>query len=81
MAAGEAFTCSNCNAFYQVVKAEAGPETDNREIVCRNCASPLVGREGKFVLKYFLLSKRIASRRRAKSNQADEVRLTEPAVA
>ena len=61
MASGEAFTCPNCNAFYQVVKAEAGPETDNREIVCRACAGPLVGREGKFVLKYFLLRKSIAS--------------------
>ena len=81
MAGGEAFTCPNCNAFYQVIKAEAGPETDNREIVCRTCGGPLVGREGKFVLKYFLLSKGIASRRRAKSNQADAVPLTEPAVA
>jgi hypothetical protein len=40
-----------------VVKAEAGPETDNREINCRACGDPLAGREGKFVLKYFLLRK------------------------
>ena len=51
------FTCPNCGAFYQVVKAEAGPETDNREINCRACGDPLAGREGKFVLKYFLLRK------------------------
>ena len=57
------FTCPNCGAFYQVVKAEAGPETDNREITCRACGGPLVGREGKFVLKYFLLRKAIPSRR------------------
>ena len=25
------------------------------EIVCRACGGPLTGREGKFVLKYFLL--------------------------
>jgi hypothetical protein len=55
------FTCPNCDAYYQVVKVEAGPETDNREIVCRACA--LAGREGKFVLKYFLLRKGISSRR------------------
>jgi hypothetical protein len=35
---------------YQVVKVEAGPETDDREITCRACGSPLAGREGKFVL-------------------------------
>ena len=35
--------CPNCSGFYQVVKAEAGPETDNREIACRVCGSPLAG--------------------------------------
>jgi hypothetical protein len=48
------FTCPNCQALYQIVKVEAGPETDSREIVCRACGGPLVGRAGKFVLKYFL---------------------------
>ena len=57
------FTCPNCGAFYQVVKAEAGPETDNREINCRACGDPLAGREGKFVLKYFLLRKAARPRR------------------
>jgi len=51
------FTCPNCNALYQVVKVEAGPETDNREITCRACGGPLMAREGKFVFKYFLLKK------------------------
>jgi hypothetical protein len=57
------FTCPNCEAFYQVVKVEAGSETDNREIVCRACGGLLTAREGKFVLKYFLLRKGIRSRR------------------
>jgi transcription elongation factor Elf1 len=57
------FTCPNCNALYQVVKVEAGPETDNREITCRVCGAPLAGREGNFVLKYFLLRKGIRARR------------------
>jgi hypothetical protein len=61
------FTCPNCDAFYQVVKVEAGPETDNREITCRACGGPLVAREGKFVLKYFLLRKATRSRRRAQA--------------
>ena len=51
------FNCPNCNALYQLVKAEAGPETDNREITCRARGGPLTGREGRFVLKYFLLRK------------------------
>jgi hypothetical protein len=51
------FTCPNCRALYHVVKAEAGPETDSREIVCRACGRPLAGRDGGFVLKYFLLRK------------------------
>ena len=49
------FTCPNCKALYQVIKVEAGPETKGHEIACRVCGVPLAGREGKFVLKYFLL--------------------------
>jgi hypothetical protein len=49
------FHCPNCNALYQVVKVEAGPETLNREITCRSCGGPFPNREGKFVIKYFLL--------------------------
>jgi hypothetical protein len=51
------FNCPNCNALYQVVSIEAGPETDTRDITCRSCGSWLPGREGKMVLKYFLLRK------------------------
>ena len=59
------YTCPNCRALYQIVKMEAGPETDSREIVCRACGGPLVGREGKFVLKYILMRKAARTRRRA----------------
>ena len=48
------FNCPNCNALYQVVQAEAGPETVYSEIACRSCSAALPGREGNFVLKYFL---------------------------
>ena len=51
------FNCPNCNALYQVVQAEAGPETVYSEIPCRSCSAALPGRKGKFVLKYFLLRK------------------------
>ena len=51
------FTCPNCGALYQIIKVEAGPETDSREIVCLVCGGPLAAREGEFVLKYFLRRK------------------------
>jgi hypothetical protein len=47
--------CSNCQALYQVVKAQAGPETVDLEIACQVCKGPLTARQGQFVLKYFLL--------------------------
>jgi hypothetical protein len=51
------FNRPNCNALYQIVKVEAGPETVDREVICRVCAAPFPGREDGFVLKYFLLRK------------------------
>lgn len=52
------FNCPNCEAQYRVVLAEAppGPTTD-REITCLNCGGPLSGRQGPFLLKYFLISR------------------------
>jgi predicted Zn finger-like uncharacterized protein len=61
------FTCPNCQALYDVVKVEAGPETMLREVTCLSCGEPLLAREGKFVLKYFMLreaSRTEKSRRR-----------------
>jgi hypothetical protein len=63
-AAFDTFTCPNCNALYQLVKGEAGPETIDRALACRSCRGPLPGREGNFVLKYFLLRKAVRSARR-----------------
>ena len=71
------FTCPNCGAFYQLVKAEAGRETDSREINCRACGDPLAGREGEFVLKYFLLRKGIRSRRAAPNAKEAPTGLTQ----
>jgi len=52
------FDCSNCGAKYELVRVEApaGPTTD-REITCISCGGPLRGREGKFLLKYFLIER------------------------
>jgi predicted Zn finger-like uncharacterized protein len=49
------FKCPNCAALYQVIRIEVGPPAGSREVTCRACGGPLLAREGKFVLKYFLL--------------------------
>ena len=49
------FRCPNCDALYQVVKAEVGPKTSHRELECLVCGAPFAARDDKFVLKYFLL--------------------------
>jgi hypothetical protein len=49
--------CPNCNALYQIIKVEAGPETADLAVVCRICGAPFPGREDGLVLKYFLLRK------------------------
>ena len=74
------FTCANCGASYQVVKVEAGPETGNREITCQVCGAQLAGREGNFVLKYFLLRKGIPSRRGLSGGKTDIVSETHVAL-
>jgi predicted Zn finger-like uncharacterized protein len=51
------FKCPSCGAVYQVVKAEAGPETVDHKITCRVCKGSLAPREGQHVLKYFPLRK------------------------
>ena len=51
------FKCPNCEALYHIVKVEAGPEPAGSEMTCRACGGPLHGRDGKFVVKYFLLRK------------------------
>ena len=51
------FNCPSCDALYQVVKAEAGPETAFADVSCRVCGEPLAGRKDQFVLKNFSLAK------------------------
>jgi predicted Zn finger-like uncharacterized protein len=47
------FDCPTCQAVYQVVEAEAGPETIDGDVPCRRCGEFLPGRSGEYVLKYF----------------------------
>ena len=60
MSAGEAacvtrFNCPNCDAIYDLVRAEGESDTTDRDLVCLACGAPLQSREGRFILKYFLL--------------------------
>jgi len=50
----------------EVVKVEAGPGTTLQELTCLSCGGPLAAREGKFVLKYFLLRKAVQKSRRTR---------------
>jgi hypothetical protein len=63
------FSCPNCNALYHRIKVEAGPEI----VDCLACGGPLPGRDGSFVLKYFLLRKALRPDGRARpGSQAGE---------
>jgi len=48
--------CPHCGAAYKVVRVEA--PSDPAEVTCRSCGGALPGREGQFLLKYFLVDKR-----------------------
>jgi hypothetical protein len=59
------FHCPSCRARYVIVRVEAPPgPTTKRELVCLSCAGPLDGREGKFILKYFLVERWLRPRAR-----------------
>jgi hypothetical protein len=38
------YFCQNCKALYQIVKVEAGPQTADREVTCRDCGAPFPAR-------------------------------------
>jgi hypothetical protein len=61
------FNCPSCNTLYHVVKAEAGPVTIDRWVTCHTCHGPIPAREGKFMLKYFLLRQAARTDKRARS--------------
>ena len=48
--------CPHCGAAYRVVQIEA--QSDPVEIACKSCGGLLDGRNGRFLLKYFLVDKR-----------------------
>jgi hypothetical protein len=54
------FKCPNCDALYQVVKAE--PDRKPATAKCLICGAPFAAHDDEFVLKYFLL--RTANRKK-----------------
>jgi DNA-directed RNA polymerase subunit RPC12/RpoP len=56
-AATTPFQCPQCSAKYHIVKIEADLATRDREITCLGCGSPLVGRQGAYFMKYFLVDR------------------------
>ena len=63
------FTCPNCQALYHVIKTEAGPETTFHEVTCRACGvAQFPGRDGEFVVKYFLLRHGLRRRQRQRAH-------------
>jgi predicted RNA-binding Zn-ribbon protein involved in translation (DUF1610 family) len=51
----ELFKCPNCGSQYKLVRVEADPAATYGQIECPRCGGPLNGRDGKFILKYFLV--------------------------
>jgi predicted RNA-binding Zn-ribbon protein involved in translation (DUF1610 family) len=57
MGSSSCFNCPNCGALYEVVHVEAENVAIDRELACVSCGAPLQSRQGRFVLKYFLLKR------------------------
>jgi len=70
------FPCAHCQALYHVVKVEAGAETTEAEVTCRACGAPFTGREGTFVLKYFMLRHGARGRRRGPAETGERLEET-----
>jgi hypothetical protein len=51
------FECPNCGAQYKLVRLETNEVLPDQQLACRKCGGPLHGREGRFILKYFLVDR------------------------
>jgi transcription elongation factor Elf1 len=47
------FYCPTCETPYKVVRIEAAPTANDKQLLCLSCGAPLHNREGKYALKYF----------------------------
>jgi hypothetical protein len=61
------FHCPHCGVAYKVVRVEADPAAAaDDKVLCRNCDGELDGRDGAFILKYFLVGPSRKPRRKKK---------------
>jgi predicted Zn finger-like uncharacterized protein len=51
------FNCPSCGAKYKIIAVESEAGSADRQIGCRNCGASVEGREGRFILKYFLVDR------------------------
>ena len=63
--ASTSFRCRQCDADYELVRMAVPAERHEREIACLCCGAPLQGRQGDYVLKYFLVGRPTERQRRA----------------
>jgi transcription elongation factor Elf1 len=50
------FHCPHCGVAYKIVRVEAdAAAAADDKVHCRNCDGELDGRDGAFILKYFLV--------------------------
>jgi hypothetical protein len=49
------FNCPKCSARYKIVRVERDEVWPDEQIACLSCDAPFNGREGRLILKYFLL--------------------------
>ena len=59
------FYCPACKAKYELVRTEFPAGGDDPQIVCIGCGALLPGREGAFILKYFLVERPVAVARQS----------------
>jgi hypothetical protein len=57
MTAAARFVCPACGAEYALVRVEADVVEPYGHLLCRSCGGPLDAYEGRFILKYFLISR------------------------
>jgi hypothetical protein len=49
------FACPTCGADYEIVRVEAPAAIPEGRLTCVKCGGPLHAREGRYILKYFLV--------------------------
>jgi ssDNA-binding Zn-finger/Zn-ribbon topoisomerase 1 len=49
------YACPTCGAEYKVVRVEMTTGAPEGRLTCRKCGGPLRAREGRYILKYFLV--------------------------